>query len=175
VAAVIQQLYEQTPLQIQFHASFLALIDGRPQHCSLRRLLQEFLAFRELTLQRCYAHEGQEVAQQIQRLQALHQAITHLDVVFTILRECTDVDQAKTQLMSRLHLTAEQAETVLSTPLTAVDPVGGGGGDRAIGTPRPAPYPFRTIATEPGGTPAGVEKTIKAITKTVRGCSAHSD
>ncbi|WP_247216472.1 DNA gyrase subunit A [Synechococcus sp. C9] len=117
VAAVIQQLYEQTPLQIQFHASFLALIDGRPQHCSLRRLLQEFLTFRERTLQRGYAHEWQEVTNQIQRLQGLHQAITHLDVVFTILRGCTDIDQAKTELMTRLNLTAEQAETVLSTPL----------------------------------------------------------
>ncbi len=55
VGAVIQQLYEQTPLPIQFHVSFLALIDGRPQQCSLRRLLQEFLTFREATLQRPHA------------------------------------------------------------------------------------------------------------------------
>jgi|GEM_PF-6710027 len=117
VTEVIQQLYEQTPLQTQFHVSFLALIDGRPQHCSLRRLLQEFLTFREQTLQRVYAHQWQEVTRQIQHLQALHQAITHLDVVFTILRECTAIDQTKTELMRRLNLTADQAETVLSTPL----------------------------------------------------------
>ncbi len=117
VPEVVQQLYQQTPLEIQFHASFLALINGRPQHCSLRRLLQEFLAFRELTLQRCYAHEWQEVTQQMTRLTALHQAISHLDQVFTILRHCKDIDQAKADLMQRLELTADQAETVLSTPL----------------------------------------------------------
>jgi hypothetical protein len=117
VGAVIQQLYEQTPLQVQCHVSFLALVDGRPQHCSLRRLLQEFLTFRETTLQRRYAHEYQEVTEQIQRLQALHTAMTHLDGVFAILKEGTDGDQAKTELMTRLHLTADQAETVLSTPL----------------------------------------------------------
>jgi len=81
VGAVIQQMYEQTPLQVQCHVSFLALVDGRPQHCSLRRLLREFLTFRETTLQRRYAHEYQEVTEQIQRLQALHTAMTHLHVL----------------------------------------------------------------------------------------------
>ncbi|APB33425.1 DNA topoisomerase IV subunit A [Gloeomargarita lithophora Alchichica-D10] len=117
VAEIIQQLLQQTPLEIQFHASFLALIGGRPQHCSLRRLLQEFLEFRELTLQRSYAHEWREVTQQMTRLTALHQAITHLDIVFTILRHCQSIDQAKADLMQRLALTEDQAETVLSTPL----------------------------------------------------------
>ncbi|MEN9214004.1 MAG: DNA gyrase subunit A [Gloeomargarita sp. DG02_3_bins_56] len=117
VAEIIQQLYEQTPLQIQFHASFLALMAGRPQPCSLRQLLAEFLAFREASLQRYYAHEWQEVTRQIARCTALHRAIGHLDIVFTILRSCRDGEQAKMDLMQQLALSEDQAETVLSTPL----------------------------------------------------------
>ncbi|MCS6783263.1 MAG: hypothetical protein NZ482_08820, partial [Gloeomargarita sp. SKYG98] len=114
---IIQQLYEQTPLQTQFHASFLAIVDGRPQQCSLRRLLQHFLQFREQTLQRLYAHQYREVTQEIARVSALQQAISHLDVVFQILRQADDLDQARQALMHQLALTANQAETVLSTPL----------------------------------------------------------
>ncbi|MEO0308279.1 MAG: DNA gyrase subunit A [Gloeomargarita sp. GMQP_bins_120] len=114
---VVQQLYAQTPLQTQFHASFLALLDGRPQQCSLRRWLQQFLQFREQTLQRLYRYQHQQVSHDIQRLTALQRAMTHLAVVFQVLQDAPNLDQARQQLMQQLGLTADQAEMILSTPL----------------------------------------------------------
>ena len=54
---VLQHLYHQTALQMTFGAILLAIVDGQPRQLSLRQLLQEFLSFREETLNRRYSYE----------------------------------------------------------------------------------------------------------------------
>ncbi|MBE9107101.1 DNA topoisomerase IV, partial [Nostoc cf. edaphicum LEGE 07299] len=54
---VLQHLYHQTALQMTFGAILLAIVDGQPRQLSLRQLLQEFLRFREETLNRRYNYE----------------------------------------------------------------------------------------------------------------------
>ncbi len=55
---VLDNLYRQTPLQTNFGAILLALVDGQPQQMSLKELLQQFLNFREQTLIRRYTPGG---------------------------------------------------------------------------------------------------------------------
>ncbi|MDB9488198.1 DNA gyrase subunit A [Dolichospermum circinale CS-537/01] len=114
---LLQNLYQQTALQTTFGAILLALVDGQPRQLSLRQLLQEFLKFREHTLNRRYSYELGKAENRVNILSGLLKALSHLDDVITILRQAADGSTAKMTLCSRLDLSDLQADAILSMPL----------------------------------------------------------
>ncbi len=115
--AVLQQLYQQTVLQTNFGAILLALVDGQPRQLTLRQLLQEFLSFREQTLNRRYTHALGTAESRLHLVEGLLKALAHLDDVIDILRQAPDGSTAKITLQSRFELSEEQADAILSMPL----------------------------------------------------------
>jgi DNA gyrase subunit A len=114
---VLQHLYHQTALQTNFGAILLAIVDGQPRQLSLRHLLQEFLSFREQTLNRRYTNELQNAQSRLHLLEGLLKALSNLDDVIEILRQAADGASAKIDLCSLLDLTEVQADAILAMPL----------------------------------------------------------
>jgi DNA gyrase subunit A len=114
---LLQHLYQQTALQTTFGAILLALVDGQPRQLSLRQLLEEFLKFREHTLNRRYSYELGKAENRVNILSGLLKALANLDDVITILRQAADGSTAKMTLCSRLDLSELQADAILSMPL----------------------------------------------------------
>lgn len=114
---ILQHLYRLTPLQINFGAIFLALVDGQPRQLSLRELLQQFLSFREDTLTRRYTHELQQTENRAHIVQGLLTALEHIDGVIDCLRRAPDGSSAKTEFQTRFQFSDRQAEAILSMPL----------------------------------------------------------
>jgi DNA gyrase subunit A len=114
---ILQQLYHQTALQTTFGAILLALVDGQPRQLSLRQMLQEFLNFREHTLNRRYSYELSKAENRLNVVTGLLKALSHLDEVITILRQATDGSTAKMTLCSQLDLSEVQADAILAMPL----------------------------------------------------------
>ena len=114
---VLKQLYNQTALQTNFGAILLALVDGQPRQLSLRQLLQEFLKFREETLNRRYTHELEQAESRLHLVEGLLSALSHLDEVITILRQASDGSTAKITLQNRFELSEAQADAILAMPL----------------------------------------------------------
>ena len=114
---LLQHLYQQTALQTTFGAILLALVDGQPRQLSLRQLLEEFLKFREHTLNRRYSYELGKAENRVNILSGLLKALSNLDDVITILRQAADGSTAKMTLCSRLDLSELQADAILSMPL----------------------------------------------------------
>lgn len=114
---VLKQLYNQTALQTNFGAILLALVDGQPRQLSLRQLLQEFLKFREETLNRRYTHELEQAESRLHLVEGLLSALSHLDEVITILRQASDGSSAKITLQNRFDLSEAQADAILAMPL----------------------------------------------------------
>ncbi|WP_016950151.1 DNA gyrase subunit A [Anabaena sp. PCC 7108] len=114
---VLQHLYHQTALQTTFGAILLGLVNGQPRQLSLRQLLQEFLNFREHTLNRRYSYELGKAENRVQIVAGLLKALSHLDDVIAILRQAADGSTAKLNLCSRLDLSEVQADAILSMPL----------------------------------------------------------
>ncbi len=114
---VLQHLYHQTALQTNFGAIILAIVDGQPRQLSLRHLLQEFLSFREETLNRRYTNELQNAESRLHLLEGLLKALSNLDDVIEILRQAADGTSAKIDLCSLLDLTEVQADAILAMPL----------------------------------------------------------
>lgn len=114
---ILQNLYHQTALQTTFGAIILALVDGQPRQLSLRQVLQEFLKFREETLNRRYRYELDKAESRVHLVAGLLQALANLDDVINILRQAPDGSTAKMTLSTRLQLTDVQADAILAMPL----------------------------------------------------------
>ena len=114
---VLQNLYHQTALQSNFGAILLALVDGQPRQLSLRQILQEFLKFREQTLNRRFSYELGKAQGRLHLVSGLLKALSQLDQLIEILRQSADGSTAKINLCSRLDLSEEQGDAILSMPL----------------------------------------------------------
>ncbi|MBG1266101.1 DNA topoisomerase (ATP-hydrolyzing) subunit A [Nostoc sp. WHI] len=114
---ILQHLYHQTALQMTFGAILLAIVDGQPRQLSLRQLLQEFLNFREETLNRRYNYELGKAQSRVHLVEGLLKALLNLDEVIAILRQAPDGSTAKINLCSRLDLSEVQGDAILAMPL----------------------------------------------------------
>ncbi|MBD2559893.1 MULTISPECIES: DNA gyrase subunit A [Nostoc] len=114
---VLQHLYHQTALQMTFGAILLAIVNGQPRQLSLRQLLQEFLSFREETLNRRYNYELGKAQSRVHLVEGLLKALSNLDQVIEILRQAPDGSTAKINLCSRLDLSEVQGDAILAMPL----------------------------------------------------------
>jgi len=115
--AVLDTLYRLTPLQTNFGAIMLALVDGQPQQMPLRELLQQFLNFREQTLTRRFTHQLDQSQSRIQIVEGLLSALAHLDQVIDVLRHAPDGTTAKVTLQAQLTLSDRQVDAILAMPL----------------------------------------------------------
>ncbi|MEH2424586.1 MAG: DNA gyrase subunit A [Nostoc sp.] len=114
---ILQHLYHQTALQMTFGAILLAIVNGQPRQLSLRQLLQEFLSFREQTLNRRYNYELEKAQSRVQLVEGLLKALSNLDEVIRILRQAPDGSTAKINLCSQLDLSEVQGDAILAMPL----------------------------------------------------------
>ncbi|MBD1860565.1 MULTISPECIES: DNA gyrase subunit A [Trichocoleus] len=114
---VLHHLYKQTPLQTNFGAILLALVDGQPRQLTLKQLLQHFLDFREVTLTRQYINELSQAQSRAHLVEGLLTALSHLDPVIEILRHAPDGTTAKISLQNELNLSDRQADAILSMPM----------------------------------------------------------
>ncbi len=115
--AVLQQLFKLTPLQSNFGAILLALVNGEPRQLSLKEILQHFLQFREATLNRIFRADLQRVQRKAEEVEGMLLALADLDGVINLLRQAPDGSTAKGQLQTHLGCTPEQADTILAMPL----------------------------------------------------------
>ncbi len=114
---ILQHLYHQTALQTTFGAILLALVEGQPRQLSLRQMLQEFLNFREHTLNRRYSYELGKAENRVNLVAGLLKALSKVDEVIAILRQAADGSTAKMNLCRQLDLSEVQADAILSMPL----------------------------------------------------------
>ncbi|MFQ3679138.1 MAG: DNA topoisomerase (ATP-hydrolyzing) [Pseudanabaenaceae cyanobacterium] len=114
---LLQQLYQNTPLQDNFSAVFLALVGSQPKQLGLRELLQEFLQFREATLIRQYQHQRQTVGDRLALVAGLQTVLADIPGVMALLQQAADSAIAKQRLQAAYGLTPAQSEAVMAMPL----------------------------------------------------------
>ncbi|MBD2092157.1 DNA topoisomerase (ATP-hydrolyzing) subunit A [Microcoleus sp. FACHB-1515] len=114
---ILTQLHKQTPLQSNFGAIMLALVDGQPRQLPLRELLQQFLNFRETTLTRQYQYELDQAESRSHLVEGLLGALSNLDAVIDILRNAPDGSTAKGLMQEQFGFSDRQSDAILSMPL----------------------------------------------------------
>jgi len=89
-------------------------MDGRPTQKSLRQMLTEWLAFRQVTIERRSRHRLDKVLARIHILEGRQLVLLNIDKVIAIIRES---DEPKAALMQAFGLSERQAEDILEIRL----------------------------------------------------------
>ncbi|MEC9029925.1 MAG: DNA gyrase subunit A, partial [Cyanobacteriota bacterium] len=87
---VLGDLHRRTSLQSNFGAILLALVNGQPQQLSLRKLLQTFLEYRELTVIRRTNHALGKTKARLEVVEGLITALNALQAVIAMIQEAAD-------------------------------------------------------------------------------------
>ncbi|MEB3185266.1 MAG: DNA topoisomerase (ATP-hydrolyzing) [Cyanobacteriota bacterium] len=114
---VLAELQRRTALQSNFGAILLALVNGQPLQLSLRRMLREFLDYRELTLIRRTQYALRKCEDRLEVVEGLIKALNDLRRVIEMIQEARDAASARASLQVHLDLSERQADAVLAMPL----------------------------------------------------------
>ncbi len=114
---VLNHLYKHTSMQQAFGYNTLALVNGEPRVLTLKRMLQEFLDYRQSVLTRRTEFELGKAQARAHILEGLKIALDNLDAVIRTIREAASAEVARTQLMERFTLTEIQSRAILDMQL----------------------------------------------------------
>jgi topoisomerase-4 subunit A len=89
-------------------------IDGKPTQKSLRQMLNEWIAFREITVEKRSRHRLGKVQDRIHILEGRQLVLLNIDEVIAIIRAAED---PKAALIARFELSERQAEDILEIRL----------------------------------------------------------
>ncbi|MDB9536685.1 DNA topoisomerase (ATP-hydrolyzing) subunit A [Dolichospermum planctonicum CS-1226] len=114
---VLNNLYKQTPLQANFGANMLALVNSEPQTLNLKRFLSVFLDFRIFSIERRTRYELRKAEERDHLLQGLLIALSQLDAIIVLIRHAPDAPTAKGELITNYGLSEVQADAILQMQL----------------------------------------------------------
>ena len=114
---VLNNLYKQTPLQANFGANMLALVNSEPQLLTLTQFLQVFLDFRIEAITRRTRYELRKAQERDHLLQGLLIALANLDAIIHLIRASADSSAAKQELMDSYGLSEPQSDAILQMQL----------------------------------------------------------
>lgn len=114
---VLNNLYKQTPLQANFGANMLALVNGEPQTLALKQFLKVFLDFRIECIERRTRYELRKAEERDHILQGLLIALSQLDAIISLIRQASDAPTAKGELITNYGLSEVQADAILQMQL----------------------------------------------------------
>ncbi len=114
---VLNNLFKLTPIQSNFSAHMLALVNGEPLLLTLRKMLQVFLDFRFETIERRTRYLLRKAEERDHILLGLLLALDQLDPIIALIRAASDAATARKQLQERNGLTEIQADAILQMQL----------------------------------------------------------
>ena len=114
---VLNNLFKLTPLQSNFSANMLALVNGEPLTLSIRKMLEVFLDFRVKTIEKRTRYLLNKAEERNHILLGLLLALSNLDEIINLIRSAPDASQAREQLQVNHGLTEVQSDAILQMQL----------------------------------------------------------
>ncbi|MEK7581240.1 MAG: DNA gyrase subunit A [Patescibacteria group bacterium] len=115
--SVLNNLYKHTALQQSFPVNMVALIEGTPQTCTLKMILEQFIKHRKNVITRRSKFELEEAKKREHILEGLKIAVDNIDEVIETIKKSKDQTDAKVNLMSRFKLSEIQSLAILDMQL----------------------------------------------------------
>ncbi len=114
---VLNFLYKHTELESTFHFNMVALVDGVPQTLSLKSILTNFIAHRQVVVRRRTAFDLRKAEDREHILLGLKKALDHIDRVITVIRGSKDTASAHVNLVKEFKFSDLQASAILEMKL----------------------------------------------------------
>ncbi|MEI6479573.1 MAG: DNA gyrase subunit A [bacterium] len=118
---VLNQLFEYTELQKNFHFNMLALVNGiQPQILSLKDVLSEYIAHRKVMVRRRTEFDLKKAEDRAHILIGLVTALDVIDKIIATIKKSKDKEAARENLMKNFKLSEIQANAILEMKLAAL-------------------------------------------------------
>jgi DNA gyrase subunit A len=114
---VLNNLYRQTPLQENFGANMLALVDGVPRTLSLDGFISNWVSHQVEVIVRRTQFRLRKAEERAHILRGYLKALDALDAVIALIRKSATVDEAREGLMQLLTIDELQARAILNMQL----------------------------------------------------------
>ena len=114
---VLNNLYKLTPLQENFSANMLALVDGVPRTLSLDRFISHWVNHQVEVIVRRTQFRLRKAEERAHILRGYLAALDALDAVIALIRKSATVDEARDGLMGLLKIDELQARAILNMQL----------------------------------------------------------
>jgi DNA gyrase subunit A len=114
---VLNNLYKHTPLQENFSANMLALVDEVPRTLSIDAFVRHWTTHQIEVVRRRTEYLLKEAQDQIHIYEGYLKALDALDEVIALIRRSPDVEEARTGLMELLTIDEQQANAILALQL----------------------------------------------------------
>jgi DNA gyrase subunit A len=120
---VMAYLLKNTRLQVTVKFDFTCLVPiagsdvGRPERLGLAAILEEFLAFRLITVRRRFEYDLRKLKERIHILEGFERVFDGLDEAIRIIRKSEGKQDAAVKLMKAFKLDEIQADAILETKL----------------------------------------------------------
>lgn len=115
---ILNNLYKQTQLQVNYSMIMLALKGGVPRLLNLKEFLGCFLEHRRIVIRRRSEHEKRKAEERAHILEGLKIAQDNIDEVVKIIRGSANTTFAKAELINRFELSDVQAQAILDMKLS---------------------------------------------------------
>jgi DNA gyrase subunit A len=114
---VLNNLYKLTPLQENFSANMLALVDGVPRTLSLDGFITNWVTHQIEVIVRRTQFRLKKAEERAHILRGYLKALDALDAVIALIRKSANVDEARDGLMGLLSIDELQARAILNMQL----------------------------------------------------------
>ncbi len=115
---VLNQLWNYTDLQKDFHMNVLALVDGlRPQILSIKDALSVFVSHRRVVVRRRAEFDLKQAKARAHILEGLAKALSVIDKIIETIKKSEDKEDAHANLMKKFDLSDLQATAILEMRL----------------------------------------------------------
>ncbi|MDO8557866.1 MAG: DNA gyrase subunit A [bacterium] len=115
---VLNQLYKHSDLQKTFYMNMLALAGGiQPQVMSLKSVLQHFIDFRKVVVERRAKFDLARARERAHILEGLSKALDHIDAVISVIKKSESKEAAHEALKKKFGFSDPQAASILEMRL----------------------------------------------------------
>ncbi|MBW7456748.1 DNA gyrase subunit A, partial [Paenibacillus sepulcri] len=116
-SVVLNNLYKQTQMQMNFGFNMLALVNHEPRVLNLRDILYYYLQHQIEVIRRRTEFDLRKAEARAHILEGLRIALDNLDEVISLIRASQTTDIAREGLISRFSLSYDQAQAILEMRL----------------------------------------------------------
>jgi DNA gyrase subunit A len=114
---ILNQLFANTQLQVNFNVNNIALVHGRPKLINLKELIADFVEHRKIVVTRRSKFDLEKALEREHILEGLKIALDNIDEVIKIIKQSKTVDTARKNLMQRFKFSTKQAQAILDMRL----------------------------------------------------------
>ncbi|MDP5276087.1 DNA gyrase subunit A [Chengkuizengella axinellae] len=114
---VLNNLYKQTSMQINFGVNMLALVNGEPKVLNIKDILHHYIQHQIEVIERRTQFDLRKAEARAHILEGLRIALDHLDKVIALIRASRTTEEAREGLMTQFDLSHEQSQAILDMRL----------------------------------------------------------